>query len=211
MSLKLPELKKNNKLFWLFIVVGILFIILSIFLMPVWNNVEWAVWKSWGQQIINLIIAFFLSLYLFGWLLRKMIRTTGQTLKILTIIEFILLLLVDLYLILGQWIPQLNIIPVNGACAITGLALWIRGCVEVFRGYFHQRDSKSYYPIWWVVVALTFVSIGMWMMVAPMITDITLLWIFVCILIVSGLLLIGYGIYSKPEKKVKGNNKDSKK
>ena len=201
MAIKLPTLKKNNKFFWAFIVVGALFIILSIFLMPVWNGIDWAVWKSWGTQAINLIIALFLSLYLFGWLLKKMLRTSGSTLKVLTIIEFVLLLLVDLYLILGQWIPQLRIVPVNGACATAGLAIWIRGCVEIFRAYFHQRDSKSYYPIWWLVVALAFVSVGMWMMVAPFITDLTLLWIFVCLLIVVGLLAIGYGIYAKPQKK----------
>ena len=43
MAIKLPTLKKNNKFFWAFIVVGALFIILSIFLMPVWNGIDWAV------------------------------------------------------------------------------------------------------------------------------------------------------------------------
>lgn len=97
--MKLPELKKDNKLFWLYIVIGIVFILFGAILVPLWKNVEWAPWKNWSTTIVNLIIAVFLSIYLFGFLIRKITRTRGQTLKILTIIEFVLLLLVDLYLI----------------------------------------------------------------------------------------------------------------
>lgn len=200
MKVKLPELKKNNKFFWAYITVGVILVLIALLLLPAWSYTD-VPWKGWGKLIINLIIALFLSLYLFGFLLQKMLRTSGSTMKVLVIIEFVLLLLVDLYLILGQWIPQLNIVPVNGACATTGLALWIRGCVEVFRGYFHQRDSKSYYPIWWLVVSLAFVSVGMWMMVSPFISDEVILWIFVCLLFVLGVFGIAYGIYAKPKSK----------
>ena len=201
--MKLPELKKDNKLFWLYIVIGIVFILFGAILVPLWKNVEWAPWKNWSTTIVNLIIAVFLSIYLFGFLVKKITRTRGQTLKILTIIEFVLLLLVDLYLILGQWIPALNIIPVNGACAITGLALWIRGCVEVFRAYFYRKDTNENYPIWWLCIALGFVSIGMWMLVKPFISNETITWIFVCLFFVLGICSIAYGIYSKPSKKQK--------
>ena len=201
--MKLPELKKDNKLFWLYIVIGIVFILFGAILIPLWKNVDWAPWKNWSTTIVNLIIAVFLSIYLFGFLVKKITRTRGQTLKILTIIEFVLLLLVDLYLILGQWIPALNIIPANGACAITGLALWIRGCVEVFRAYFYRKDTNENYQIWWLCIALGFVSFGMWMLVKPFISNETITWIFVCLFFVLGICSIAYGIYSKPSKKQK--------
>lgn len=200
--MKLPSFKKNNALFWLYIVVGILFVAVFVFLAPFWGNTD-VPWKNWGMQIVNLVIALFLSLYLFGYLLRKIIRTKGQVLKILTIIEFTLLILVDLYLILGTFGLFPEIVGVgNDACAITGLALWIRGVVEIFRAYFHQKSASSdTYPIWWLCIAIAFVSVGMWMLVAPFISNLVILWIFVCLILVLGLLFIVYGCWSKPSKK----------
>ena len=198
--MKLPKFEKNNKLFWLYIVLGAIVTIFAIIFAPFWSSVN-VPWKNWSQSILNLIIATFLSLYLFGFLIKKVIRTKGQTLKVLTIIEFVLLFLIDLYLVLGQWIPSLNIIKVNGACAITGLALYVRGVVELFRAYFYHRETTNKYPIWWLCIAIGFVSFGMWMLVAPFIQDIVIIWIFVTILFVVGILLIVYGIYAKPQKK----------
>jgi uncharacterized membrane protein HdeD (DUF308 family) len=197
--MKALTFKKNNPMYWAYLTVGILAIIFAVIFAPIWTKVEWAFWKSWGQTIINLMIAIVLSLYLFGFLLKKIKKTTGATLKTLTIIEFVLLFLIDVYLILGQWIPQLNIIPVNGACAITGLALWCRGTVEIFRAYFHQRDNKTPYPIWWLCFAIAFISLGMWMMVSPFIKDVVLLWIIVCFFLVAGILLVVYGIVAQPK------------
>lgn len=204
--MKLPEFKKNNSLFWLYIVVGSILCVFSILFAPFWAKVEWAPWKTWSTLIVNLIIAIFLSLYLFGFLIQKILHTRGQTLKILTIIEFVLLFLVDLYLILGQWIPALNIIKVNGACAITGLALWIRGIVEIFRAYFHQKENADKYPVWWLCIAIAFVSVGMWMLVKPFISDVVIVWIFVALLFVLGVTLISYGIYAKPARSKKKKN-----
>ena len=205
--MKLPSLKKNNKLFWLYIVLGVVIILFAIILLPLWKRVDWAPWRNWSEVIVNLIIAVFLTLYLFGYLIKKIKRTHGQTLKILTVIEFVLLALIDVYLILGQWIPELNIIKVNGACAITGLALWIRGIVEIFRAYFHQKDSSDTYPIWWSCIAIGFVSLGMWMLVKPFITNEVITWIFSILFFIFGVLSIAYGIYSKPIGKSKEANK----
>lgn len=197
--MKLPTLKKDNKLFWLYIVFGVLLIIVSVFLAPVWGKLD-VFWKDWGSIILNLIIAFFLSLYLFGFLLKRMLKTRGQTLKVLIIIEFTILFLIDLFLILGQWIPQLNIFKINGACAITGLALWVRGVVEIFRAYYHQHGNNEHYPVWWLCISIAFVSVGLWMLVKPFIDDLVILWIFVGLIFVIGVLCLAYGIWSKPKK-----------
>lgn len=196
--MKLPTLKRNNKYFWLYLVLGVVLVLFSIILIPLWKNVEWAPWRFWSETIVNLIVAVFLSLYLFGFLLKKVTRTKGQTLKILTIIEFIILALIDLYLILGQFIPELNIIPINGgACAVTGLALWVRGIVEIFRAYFYRNNTSEDYPIWWLCIAIGFVSIGMWMLVKPFISNVAITWIFAVVFFVIGLASFAYGIYAK--------------
>ena len=206
MKIKMPSFKKNNPLFWLYIIFGFLLILLSIILAPLWDNVQWAVWKNWGADFINLLIAVFLSIYLFGFLLKKIIKTNNQTIKMLTVVEFTLLILIDLYLVFGTFGLFQQIIAVNGACAITGLALWIRGVVEIFRAYFYQRQTEEQYPIWWLCISIAFVSVGLWMLINPFITDLTILWIFIALAFALGIFGIGYGRYAKPNKKNKKND-----
>lgn len=190
---------KNNKYFWIYITFGAIFVLLSIFLAPFWSNVN-VFWKNFGQSFLNIIIAICLGTYLFAYLLKKIISTRRQVIKVLTIIEFAWLLLIALYLVIGQWVPEINIFKVNGACAIIGLALWIRGIVEIFRAYYYNGGNEEKYPVWWLCISIAFVSIGMWMLVAPFISDIIILWIVVALLLVLGIAFIAYGIYSKPAK-----------
>ncbi len=208
-KMKLPTLSKNNKLFWLYIVIGCLMIVLSVFLAPIWGKTNLP-WKNLGLMIINLIIALCLSFYLFGFLLKKIIKTKGKTIKILTIVEFSLLFTIDLFLVIGQWVPQVNVININGACAIIGFALWTRGVVEIIRAYYYQSDNEDKYPIWWLLISILFVSIGVWMMVKPFIQDIVIVWILVGVLFVIGIAFITYGIYAKPVSQ-KDKSKEEKK
>lgn len=199
MKIQFPKLKKNNKYFWLFIVLGSLFVLIFAFLAPFWRGVD-VPWSDWGEQIINFIIAGFLSWYLFGYLLKVIIKQYNVTIKTLSIVEMVLLLLVDLYLVLGKIVPELNIIPVNGACMITGLAMYIRGVVEIFRAYLYQRNSSDRYPLYLLVINILLVTGGTWFMVNPFISDLVILWIFVSFILLIGLVFIGYGIYAKPKK-----------
>ena len=66
--MKLPKFEKNNKLFWLYIVLGAIVTIFAIIFAPFWSSVN-VPWKNWSQSILNLIIAAFLSLYLFCFLI----------------------------------------------------------------------------------------------------------------------------------------------
>lgn len=201
----LPKFQKNNKLFWLYIALGIFVCLLSVLLVPSWRLVEWAPWRSWSTTLINLIISLFLSLYLFGFLINKITRSRNRTIKILTIIEFSVLLLIDISLVLGQWISALNIIPIVGACRITGLALWLRGVVEIIRAYLFKKNSNNedIYPIWWLFIVIAFVSFGMLMMANPFISDEKIVWVFDVVLLGIGISMIGYGIYAKPKKSKK--------
>lgn len=205
----LPKFKKNNKLFWLYIVAGIIVSIISILLVPLWKLVEWAPWKNWSSTLINLIICLFLSLYLFGFLIKKVISKQNKVVKILTIVEFSILLLIDISLLLGQWISALNIIPIVGVCRITGLALWLRGVVEIIRAYLFKKSSNNeeIYPIWWLFIVIAFVSFGVLMMSNSFISDVTIIWIFDVILLAIGILMIVYGLYSKPKSKRSKNSK----
>ncbi|MDE7263393.1 MAG: hypothetical protein K2N64_01850 [Anaeroplasmataceae bacterium] len=185
----------KTKWFWAYIVFGILGIFIGIVLMPVWTNVEWAPWKTWGYDILNIIIFVCIVLYLCLFLIKKILTRTNGVIKVLTILEFVLLALVAL----GCILQQFKVITIaNGACAIVGLALWCRGAVEIFRAYYHQRGNNDRYPVWWLAVSIAFVTLGVYLIVAHPIPDVYILWTFVILILLVSIILIVDGILAKP-------------
>lgn len=186
---------KKTKMFWLYFIFGILFVLLGVMLMPVWNNVDWAFWKSYGMDIINIVICGCLFLYLFGFLIKKIMKNKGVV-QVLTIIEFVLLALIAV----GCVLQQFKVINIGGACAILGLALWCRGVVEIFRAYYHQKGNNQKYPIWWLVISIVLVSFGTYLYARPLFQDITVLWILVIFIFLISAILIIDGFIAKPKK-----------
>ncbi len=185
----------KTKFFWAYIVLGVLGIILGIMLMPVWDSCpDWVFWKSWGRQIINIIICVCIILYLCLFLLKKIMKRTNGVVKVLTIVEFVILALIAL----GCILQQFKIINVGGACAILGLALWCRGTVEIFRAYYHQKGNNERYPVWWLAVAIALVTFGTYIFARPFFSDIVILWIFVILILLVSIILIVDGILAKP-------------
>ncbi|MDE6660623.1 MAG: hypothetical protein K2J93_02215 [Anaeroplasmataceae bacterium] len=207
----------KTKWFWTYLVFGVLGLILGIMLMPVWSGMpNWVFWKSWGMQILNMIICVCILLYLFLFLLNKIYTSSNQVVKILTIIEFTFLALIAL----GCVLQQFKVIEIrNGACAILGLAMWCRGTVEIFRAYYHQQGNKDSYPVWWLGIAIALVSFGVYFFVLPPFRDVVILWIFVIFVILMSLILFIGGFLAIPnskakvikEKKAKKTKKQSKK
>lgn len=197
---------KKTKWFWLYIVAGVLLAIVGAMLMPVWNSFDWAFWKSWGTDIINIIICACLIAYIFGFLVKKIAKSRGVV-QVLTIVEFILLALIAV----GCVLQQFRVINVGGSCAILGLALWCRGVVEIFRAYYHKKGNNDKYPVWWLVIAIFLVSFGVYLYVRPLFQDITVLWIFVILIFLVAFILFVDGFIAKPKKKVDNKKQEKNK
>lgn len=185
--------KKN---YFLYIIVGALFAVAGILFCPLWQKTDLP-WADWGMQMVELLIAVCLLIYLFGFLLKKLTRSGGGVIGVLTIVEFVALLLVAL----GSILSQFRVISISGACAILGLCLWCRGTVEIFRAYYYQRGSSVRYPVWWLCVAIAMVSLGMYCIARPLFSDLTVLWIFVLLLLLTDNFLIRIGAMCKPKRK----------
>ena len=160
---------------------------------------------DWGKKILETLIAVCLILYLVNYLFPKLLRGGNGPIHILRIVEFVLLAIIAL----GCLLSQFAIFSVGGACNILGLCLLCRGVVEIFRAYYHQRDSKVNYPLWWLVVAIAMVILGTYLFVKPLFSDELLLWVLALLLLVYGLFLLVYGIKCKPAKKAKTETKKS--
>ena len=189
---------KKTGLFWLYFVCGALTLIVGIMLMPVWQNCgSWSFYKDWGLQIVNIIIAVCLVLYLALFLVKKISGRSNGVIKVLTIVEFVILALVAI----GCILQQFKVINIGGSCAILGLAMWCRGVVEIFRAYYHQKGNNEKYPVWWLVIAVVFVSLGVYLFAKPLFQDVVILWIFVCLILLFGIVLVVDGFLAKPAGK----------
>lgn len=188
------------------IILGVLSILMAIIFAPIWDFWDGCPWKTWGKQIINILIALCIVCYLIFYLAKKVKGPGKRAIKVLTIVEFAIFSLIAL----GCIFSQFKVINVQGACQIFGLALWTRGVIEIFRAYYYRSDSKEVYPLWYLAVSIALVSFGVYCFAKPFIQDIVILWIFVSILFVCGILLLALGINNKGSKKVIKEKKSKK-
>lgn len=191
---------KKTKWFWLYFVCGVLLVLLGIMLMPIWSGApDWVFWRNWGKNCVNLVVCACIVLYLGLFLLKKIMYRSNGVIKTLTIIEFVLMAVIALGCILRQF----DVVKIDGACRILGLALWCRGVVELFRAYYHQHGNNQRYPIWWLAISIGFVTVGTWMLVKPFFSDTTIIWIFSVLMVVVGIIVFIDGFLAKPVSKSK--------
>lgn len=193
---------KKTKLFWCYWIVSAILLVLGIFFMPIWGGTD-VPWKDWGKYFVYLCIAIVILLYLFGYLVGKIKRGGNGTVKVLTVVEFILLGLIALACIFLA-IPQIHAsVPAitTDSCRILGLAFWLRGVVEIFRAYYNRE--KSHFPVWWLCVVILLVTLGVWMFVQPFFSNTIVLWIFVIIILLLAIVFFIDGFLAKPAKRGK--------
>ena len=179
------------------IILGSIAILASIIFAPVWDFWEKCPWRTWGNAILDILIALIIVAYLAFYVVKKIKTSTRQVIRVLTIIEFVLLALVAI----GCIFTQAKLIKVSGACQIFGLALWIRGTIELFRAYYHQADSKEKYPVWLLALSIFMVTFGTFAFAKPFISNLVILWVFVIALFLFGALLLVVGITTKKVRK----------
>ncbi len=198
-----PTPRKND---WLYICGGILAVVAAILFLPVWAKTDLP-WASWGMRIVNLIIAACLMVYVANYLFPKVKRGGSGPTYMLVLIEFAVLCMIAFGCVLSQF----QILNISGACVILGFCMAARGVVEIFRAYYHQADSKTKYPVWWLAVAIAFVIFGTYLVVKPLFTDTLLLWVFVLALFAYGLLLLAFGVACRQAKKAAKTKKEEAK
>ena len=183
------------------IILGAICLLGAIIFAPIWNFWEGCPWRTWGSQIISILIAACIIAYLALFLAKRIKANGKRAIQVLTLIEFGLLSLIAL----GCIFSQFKVINIQGACQIFGLALWTRGTIELFRAYYYRADSKEVYPVWYLGVSVCMVTLGTWFFVKPFIQDVVILWIFVIGLLISGILLLAYGINKKKNTRKSSN------
>ena len=178
------------------IIIGSISILAAILFAPFWKFWEKCPWGNWGNQILDILIAVVIICYLVLFLAKKIKSSGKSVIRVLTIVEFAILSIIAL----GCIFTQLEVIKIQGACQIFALALWTRGCVEIFRAYYYRSNSNEVYPVWYLAISIAMVSFGSYCFAKPFIQDVVILWIFVAILALGGILLLLLGINNRKNK-----------
>ncbi len=194
---------KKTKLFWLYFIAAVIFIAGFVFLAPFWGGVD-VPWKDWGSNIIYVIMGIFLTLYLAFYLFRQICKRKLMVVYTMQIVEFVLLAIIDVFCFIS---PFVQLLPdFFTVCRLFGFALFLRGLVGCFHGYFYDaygEKGKTKYPLWQFCVDIVLLSFGVFFMSTNVIEDIFILWVFVSILLLLGVLCVVVGILCKPSKEPK--------
>lgn len=196
----------SRKDYPLFLVLGALAVVAALLFAPFWKDTD-VFFSDWGRTALNLMIAAVLLVYLFTFLLPKILHGSRGAVLVLTLVEFLAIFLIALGCVLSQF----KVINISGACAILGLCLFCRGTVEIFRAYYYRGGNSRPYPVWWLAVAILMVAFGTYCFARPLFTDEQILWIFVILLLLLGAALITFGILCHPQKKGTKTKKSKKK
>ena len=185
---------KKSKVFWLYIVIGFLITVAAAMLMPFWKSVAPDLFFSnWGWAFLKIVVAAVLLIYAFGYLLKNAIKTKGA-IKVLTIIELVLFVLIAC----GSVISQFNFIALS-SCQLLGFAIWTRGAIEVIRAYYY-RGGQVKYPLYQVFVAIALITVGAYLFISNVISDQLILWTVTGVLALIGIIAIVLGFVKKPTK-----------
>ncbi len=189
---------KKTKFFWMFYIIGILGILLGITLLPSWQNVN-VFWQDWGHGSIGIILICLLALYLIIYLSRKFATETIKPIKVITAIEFILLLA----LIFLCFLQQLKILSFIGPCFVFGITMWLRGVNYVIKAYMyqHQKDEQPY-PIYILILAILLISAGSFLLSANFEGN-GFMWAVSISMILMSVFCVIYGFIVIPNKKTK--------
>ena len=190
--------------FWVYILLGALSFLAAFFFAPVWQSTDMP-WASLGQTVLELLIAACLFVYLFAFLLGKILHGGRGVVMLLTVLEFSCLFLIAVGCVLSQF----RVINLSGACAILGLCLLCRGVVEIFRAYYYRGGSSRPYPVWWLAISIAMVIFGTYCIAKPLFDDNSVLWFFVVVLLLLAVVLIAYGIASRPHSGAKKKARSS--
>lgn len=146
---------------------------------------------DYGEFILAFIISALILVYVYYYLLLKIVKTSRGSVLILTLIEMILLTIIAISSIIGKFasLPYLD-----DSNKIIGLVFWLIGLIESLRSYYYNESYNHSYPIYKLIVNLTFITLGTWFFVTSYEFNIVLIWAISILLFILSIALIIKGI-----------------
>ncbi len=124
---------------------------------------------SLANDILHLLMAVILAIYMVFTIFPLIARYRG-VIQIFVSIEAVLLMLTMVALAFAQVnVPFFSSLQV---CSAVGLAIWLRGAVEIVHAYLLQgTDNKKKTPLWTLCLYILLCALGVWQMASPTVKD----------------------------------------
>jgi len=122
-----------------------------------------------AQDILHLLVAIVLAVYMVFTLFPMLTRRRGVV-QIFVGVEIALLILTIVGLVCAQVnVPFFSALQV---CSVVGLAVWLRGAVEIIHAYRLQGSAaQKKVPLWALCLYILVCAFGVWQMASPSIPD----------------------------------------
>jgi len=199
----MEKLMKN----WIFtLVVGILLAVLTVLMILGALDIV-----PLARDILHIIAAVILVLYIVFALWYNMLHYRG-TVQAFAIGEVAILSLVAAGLVFRQF-QVLSFLSGMQVFQIVGLAMWLRGTVEIVHAYLmHGTNAKHPITLAGLCGYIALSAVGMWQLAAPLIRDKHILWVIGFISLVATTIFLyatvkNRGRLPKKEKKKKEEKK----
>lgn len=123
---------------------------------------------SLAGDILHLLAAVILALYIVFVLFPLVARYRG-TVQVFVGVEVLLLVLAVVALAFAQLnVPFFSALQV---CSVVGLAMWLRGAVEIVHAYTLQGRDGAKKPLWQLCLYILLCALGVWQIARPTIAD----------------------------------------
>ena len=122
-----------------------------------------------AQDILHLLVAIVLSIYIVFALFPLLARRRGVV-QVFVGVEVALLILTVVGLVCAQVnVPFFSSLQV---CSVVGLAVWLRGAVEIIHAYRLQGSTaQKTVPLWQLCFYILVSAFGVWQMASPSVPD----------------------------------------
>ena len=158
-----------------------------------------------ARDILHLLVAVVLVIYIIFTLFPLLWRYRGIP-RLFVLVEVALLILTVVALVFAQInVPFFSTLQV---CSVVGLAIWLRGAVEIVRAYVLKGvDGVKKTPLWALCLLILLCALGVWQMANPTIEDKHFLFVIAAVSVVMATI---FGYATAQNRKRTGAGKRTK-
>lgn len=161
-----------------------------------------------ADRLLHLVTALALLIYVVFTLFPLAVRY-GGALRGFVLAEIVILLLAALAYACMEWmsVPFISSMQV---CAVLGLALWLRGTVEILHAYLSAAadDPQKRVPLWKLLAYILLCAVGVWQLAKPLISDKTFIFV---IGAAAGVMAVLFAIVTASNRKASAPARAAKK
>lgn len=158
-----------------------------------------------AKDILHLLVAVVLVIYIIFTLFPILWRYRGIV-RLFVFAEIALLILTAVALVFAQVnVPFFSALQV---CSVVGLAIWLRGAVEIVRAYVQKgADGVKKTPLWALCLLILLCAFGVWQMANPTIKDKHFLFVIAAL---STVMATIFGVATAQNRKRRGKKRTKK-